>query len=338
MLLSPYYLLSLASGAKSFRDNPFIGSYKLNSLGLHVSRVSIAEKLARYKRKQLSSQLEAKHLREFERNGFVVIQNALPKSDFTNMVQQLEQTSFEAHEMKQGGTVTRFISLTPSHFKQHPHLASLVNSNLFRGLFHYGACSNGDPYVALHTVFSPGPESGDPQTVLHTDTFHATAKGWFFLKDVELDDGPFSYVPGSHYATPGRLEWEQNQSLSAFSSDNPYHARGSFRATPDEIHAMGYDDAVPLAVPANTLVIADTHGFHARMPSKRPAVRFGVYGSLRRNPYLPWTGGDVMSLPGLRGRRAQIQDILRDTQSWLTGKPDGQPSVGFVRPTEAARR
>lgn len=337
-LLFPYYLASLASGAKSFRDNPIIGSYKLNSLGLHESRVKMAENMAKSKRKRLSHLVEKSHAKNFERDGFVVIPDVLPKSDFTNLVREVEQTSFEAREMKQGKTVTRFITLKPAHLRQLPYLASFIHGSLFQGLLRYSACWNGDPLVTLHTVFSPGPSSGDPQSVLHSDTFHATAKGWFFLRDVELEDGPFSYVPGSHYATPGRLEWEQRQSLIAADSDIRLHARGSFRASPEEIHSMGYPEAVPLAVPANTLVIADTHGFHARHPSKRPAVRLGVYGSSRRNPFIPWTGGDMMDIPGLRGRRAQFLDFQRDTLSWISGKPDGQPPVGLVRPADPAKR
>ena len=101
---------------------------------------------------------------------------------------------------------------------------------------------------------------------------------------------------------------------------------------------MGYPDPVPLAVPANTLVVADTHGFHARVPSQRASTRFAVYGSLRRNPFLPWTGGDVLDLPGLRGRRAQLLDLLRDIGTAVTRSPSGQPPVGRVRPTDPPRR
>ena len=36
----------------------------------------------------------------------------------------------------------------------------------------------------------------DPQTDLHTDTFHPTVKAWLFLTDVAADAMPFVYVPG----------------------------------------------------------------------------------------------------------------------------------------------
>ena len=36
----------------------------------------------------------------------------------------------------------------------------------------------------------------DPQTDLHTDTFHPTVKAWLFLTDVAPETMPFVYVPG----------------------------------------------------------------------------------------------------------------------------------------------
>ena len=337
-LLLPVHLASLATGAKSFRHNPLIGSERLNARGLHTARLRIAEQMARSKRRRLAHLLDQRQLETFEQQGFIVVHDVLPQERFVDLAAEVEQTRFEAREMKQGQTVTRFITLTPGNLRSTPLLSAFVRGNLFQGLLRYGACWNGDPMVSLHTVLSPGPESGDPQSVLHSDTFHAAAKGWFFLRDVEIEDGPFSYVPGSHYATPGRLRWERERSLTAAKSDNPHHAAGSFRATLDEVREMGYADPVPLAVPANTLVVADTHGFHARVPSQRASTRLAVYGSLRRNPFLPWTGGDILNLPGFRGRRAQLLDLLRDAGTAVTRAPAGQPPVGRVRPADPPRR
>ena len=131
----------------------------------------------------------------------------------------------------------------------------------------------------LHTVITdPLKGDTDPQTMFHSDTFHATAKGWFFLRDVEMADGPFGYVPGSHRMTKGRLDWEYEQSLIAAKHGNGHHAGGSFRASSSDIKAMGYGGIEPLPVPANSLVIADTHGFHARCESTRPSTRLSIYG------------------------------------------------------------
>ncbi len=337
-LLLPFHLLSLASGAKSFRDNPVIGSRKFNELGLHKKRLMLAENLAKQKRQRLRHLLTPENRETFDQNGYVVIENVLPEKVFKQLLEEVEQHRFQAREMKQGQTVTRFITLPPAILKSLPALETFVYSDLFQGLLKYGAAWKADPLFTLHTVFSPGPDSGDPQSILHSDTFHAAAKGWFFLHDVALEDGPFSYVPGSHYATPERIAWEQEQSLTAATSDNILHALGSFRVKAEDLEKMGYPSALPLAVPANTLVVADTHGFHARLPSLRPSVRLALYASSRGNPFQPWTGFDLLSLPGLKGRRAQLLDLQRDLLSRLTGKADGQPPVGLVFPTDAPIR
>lgn len=43
LILLPWWTMQLATGAKSFIDNPLIGSSRLNALGLHVGRVRLAQ-------------------------------------------------------------------------------------------------------------------------------------------------------------------------------------------------------------------------------------------------------------------------------------------------------
>ncbi|MNP39733.1 Phytanoyl-CoA dioxygenase (PhyH) [compost metagenome] len=137
----------------------------------------------------------------------------------------------------------------------------------------------------------------DPQTRLHADTFHPTAKAWLFLDDVEEDQGPFSYVPGSHRLTPERLAWEYRQSLDAARSPEQMHREGSLRIDEPQLAALGLPPPRRFAVPANTLVVADTSGFHARCASHKASHRVEIYASLRRNPFLPWRGAHLFALP-----------------------------------------
>ncbi len=157
--------------------------------------------------------------------------------------------------------------------------------------------------------------------MLHSDTFHATAKAWLFLDDVDEDDGPFAYVPGSHRLTPQRLAWERDQSVSAARSPDRMHSEGSFRATESDLSALGLPPPAKMAVSANTLIIADTSGFHHRCPSPRPTCRVELYATLRRSPFLPWTGGHLAALPPFAGRLAQLE----------TGLHDALESMGLAR-------
>lgn len=335
VLLSPLHVAALATGASSFRDNPVIGSPAFNRRGLHVGRAALAERMADRRRRSLARLVSPEHREAFAEQGFVRIPNALPEDAFAALLKEVAETRFPATEMRQGNAVTRFITMSPGALRRTPALRGFLRGPLFQGLIRYVASANADPIMNLHTVFTR-PEVGrpDPQTTLHADTFHATAKAWLFLHDVAEEDGPFAYVPGSHRLTKERLEWEREASIEAARHPNGHHALGSFRATPPEVAAMGYPRAVSFAVPANTLVVADTHGFHARRRSLRPSTRIAVYGSLRTNPFPPFAAPSPFDLPGLQGRRAQFVDLQRAIASRLTGRPSSQPFVGMKTAAE----
>ncbi len=335
----PIHAAAVLTGAKSFRDNPVIGSPALNRRGLHVARIRLAERMADWRRARLTRFAGAADREAYARDGFIVRRDALPAAEFAALRDEIEGRAFEAREMRQGSAVTRFIELPPELLRATPRLAAVVRGPLLQGLLRYVAATDADPILYLHTVITD-PERGapDPQTHFHADTFHATAKAWLFLRDVAEEDGPFVYVPGSHRVSSARLAWERSQSEIAAAAQDRHHAAGSFRATADDIAAMGYGPPVSFAVPANTLVVADTHGFHARGPSLRPSVRVALYGSLRRNPFLPWTGLDLMSLPGLRGRGAQLFGMALDLGARLNRGPHSQPRVGMVAPGDPRPR
>jgi hypothetical protein len=141
-------------------------------------------------------------------------------------------------------------------------------------------------------------------------------KAWLFLTDVAIEDGPFAYVPGSHRLTPGRLAWEHERAVAAPGAVDRLSARGSFRADVADLTTLGLPSPKAFDVPANTLVVADTVGFHARSVSSRPSVRIELWAYARRNPFLPWTGFDIGSLPFLAFRRVpfywRVQDYFQN--------------------------
>src|SRR5258708_39718511 len=61
-----------------------------------------------------------------------------------------------------------------------------------------------------------------------------------------------------------------------------------FRLDPPKPAFPGLREPGVFAVPANTLIVADTFGFHARGPSERPSLRVEVWAYGRRSPFLPW--------------------------------------------------
>jgi hypothetical protein len=326
ILAAPWWVAQLATGAKSFRDNPLIGSRRLNEWGLHSGRVQLSHRLAWARRARLTAGLPPADREAFDRDGFVIVRDFLPPAAFAALREAVLAHRFDTREMRQGNTITRRIAIGPDFFRAVPQVRALLQDERFRALCRYVGSFRSEPLHYIQTILTnsdiPDP---DPQTALHADTFHPTLKTWFFLNDVEQADGPFSYVPGSHRMTPARLAWEQARSLSAGTSGDFLSARGSLRVDPHELDALGLPQARHFPVPANTLVVADTCGFHARVAATRPSRRLELWSFSRRNPFLPWTGADLLSVPGIAERRIDMMWRIRDRFQKWAGQP-WQPS------------
>ena len=305
-LSAPWWALQLATGAKSFVDNPLIGSVALNRRGLHAARIRLAHRLADWRRSRLAGLLPGDLRAAFDRDGFVEIRNFLEKDQFDRLREALLGGEFPAREHQQGDTVTRRAAIGPAMLEAVPGLQSLLRDRRWKGLMHYVASSRAEPIYYLQTIFAGEPGAPpDPQVNLHSDTFQPSLKAWFFLEDVAGDGRPFTYVPGSHRLDAARENWEREKSITVLSQGDRLSQRGSLRVRPDELESLGLPPPRPFAVPANTLVVADTCGFHARAQSDRPTVRVEIWAYSRRSPFIPWAGLDLLSLPYIAPRRAE---------------------------------
>jgi hypothetical protein len=178
----------------------------------------------------------------------------------------------------------------------------------------YVASTRSRPLYYLQTIvggFAEAPP--DPQVELHSDTFHPSLKAWLFLTDVEDDGRPLTYVAGSHRLSHQRIAWEQRKSMEVMRRGDRLSQRGSLRIQPEELAELGLPQPTRFGVPANTLVIADTCGFHARAESDRQTVRVELWAYCRRNPFLPWLGGGLLSLPPIADRRPAFLYRLKDS-------------------------
>ena len=144
----------------------------------------------------------------------------------------------------------------------------------------------------MQTIVSHvGGNEADPQETLHADSFRSSLKAWLFLNPATVEEGPFTYVRGSHRFTPERLVWEYRRSLSDPKAIDRLSARGSRRVSAEQLAAMRLGRTDQLAVDENTLVVADTLGFHVRGQSDCSGGRVELWSYARRNPSLRWLGG-----------------------------------------------
>jgi hypothetical protein len=239
--------------------------------------------------------------------------------------------------MLQGETVTRHIAVNAALRQAVPALAPLIDGRTWNGLTRYVAGYDQAPMTYVQTVLSHTRALAprDPQTLLHADTFHPTMKAWFFLTDVGDDESPFCYVPGSHRLTPERLEWEHERSLKGAAQGDAYSARGSGRVDKFELSAMGLGHPARLVVPANTLIVADTFGFHKRARARRPAMRLEVWGCDRRNPFWPASTDGLITLLGGVDKRIDLYWAARDLAERFGGRRNPWRDCGPQKPGAA---
>ena len=307
-MLWPLHWLRLLSTANDFTANPVLGNATLNRMGLHILRKRAALAICQWRRQRRRLKLPDGLAQQLSGQGFVRLDRFLPEDEFLAVKAELGRAALPVLEMAQPPALTRRMNLDANGCRgSYPALYRLITSETLLRLLRHASGYPGSPVIAIQCVHSSAHSQGqghDPQTDWHVDTYHSTSKAWLFLHDVEMDEGPFAYVPGSNRATSARLAWEREQSLGAASHANRLHAKGSFRASEADLKNMGYGDPFIGAVKANTLIVADTAGFHRRTPSPQPTVRVEVYLSLRRNPFFAGLYPGLMSLPVLRNRWA----------------------------------
>ncbi|HVV91778.1 MAG TPA: phytanoyl-CoA dioxygenase family protein [Hyphomicrobiales bacterium] len=310
-LLLPLWAAAILTSRKGFGRNPILGSERLNRRGLHVWRMATAHRMADWRRRRLAHRVTPGDAAAFARDGFVARGEFLPAAEFQAVAAEIAALTAPAHEMQEGGAVTRRIALTPAVLKALPATRAMLSAPDWRGLLAYVASFDVEPMVYVQTILAGAAgEDPDPQTALHVDTFHPTMKAWFFLHDVAEASGPLTYVPGSHRLTKRRLAWEKRRSVLA--SRKGARKGGAFRIGADDLTRLHLPPPHRFAVAGNTLVVADTAGMHARGRSEGPSVRIEIYAHSRRNPFVPLVGLDPWSLPGLRGRKVPLYFWLHD--------------------------
>ena len=330
---APWWLFALATGAKSFADNPILGSPWLNRAGLHEGRKRIAHALADRRRARLARHLPAELREQFDRDGFVLIPDVLPPAEFRRLQSELLEAELETREHQQGDTITRRVAVGPEVRRRFPALAALLDSPRWKGIMAYVASNRAAPLYYIQTIVGGVDASvPDPQVRLHSDTFHPSMKAWLFLTDVADDGRPLTYVAGSHRMTPQRAAWERDRAATIGAADR-LSQRGSLRVEVEELAALGLPPPTRFAVPANTLVVIDTSGFHARADADHPTLRVELWAYSRRTPFLPWTGWHWLSWRPLATRQAEWLATLVDrlaARGWMVQhwRPAGRRRPG----------
>jgi hypothetical protein len=288
----PIWLLELFTDAKSFRANPIMGSRTLNRMGLHLARKVLAHAAAGARRAVLWPMAPREWRRAFRRDGYVAIDRFLPDDVFAALRTEAEALlAAEGRRLQEGDTITDLALVDDEALDRSPALAEFFGDRRLLGIACYMGARLKLPRCYVQSIRRDfAANEPDPQKDAHSDTFFPTLKGWLFLDDVDADRGPFRYSRGSHRLNTARLRWEYGQSLAAGRAVDPHTAAGSFRARSSDLAAMGLPDPTPVLASANTLVLADTGGFHCRGEAADGRERRAIYIWMRSNPFNPVLG------------------------------------------------
>jgi hypothetical protein len=104
--------------------------------------------------------------------------------------------------------------------------------------------------------------------MLHADTHYPTFKAWFYLNDVGERNGAFAFVRRSHRLDMKRLQYEYDASVRVARSRRDgslaHHPSGHVQGPRGAYQDWLERNAEPICAPANSIVIANTSGFHRR--------------------------------------------------------------------------
>lgn len=293
------YFLALFTQAKAFCDNPIIGNRWLNRMGLHVMRVIVAHAVIRFRQiivaLMLGDKISRQDKQHYLKYGFIIKYDVLESTTFEGLRKEFSQHINSCADEQQGNTQVRSLLLTQHTIASAPYTDQATKNASLTTLLQFASGYFLRPWFYFLRIIHNLPDldiqqssiKPDPQKSAHADAFHPTMKAWLFIDDVNMENGPFNYYAGSHKLSFKRLKWEYWRSVNYRDHLDGYSERGSFRPTELDKKQLGINNPRAFTVPKNTLIIANTYGFHFRGQGDHGATRDALWISSWRAPFLP---------------------------------------------------
>ena len=265
-----------------FSNKKVVENHLLNYAGAQILRV-LWSSIAYSCRGVLQSWPKTNLTTMLRKNGFILIPNFLSQKVFDQVKDEFFNTTDIGSyaPIKDGDTRVGRYTFSPDKWKMLPAVTKLLSDSLLVQTLEGAELKNieiGD--VWFDTIYYDDPQKvASSQNQLHSDTFYTTHKVWFFIEPVKLEDGPLYFVPGTHRLSLKRLMFEYNKSIH-FEDLTDY----SFRVEPRERTFLGCIEKA-LTCPENTLVIANTRGFHRRGDATEGHTRKQIHFCIRTNPF-----------------------------------------------------
>lgn len=267
-----------------------------NALGLQIARIIAARGLLHFRRAHTKTNASggmSEHVEELRRSGITVIENFLSDDEFASVSEEFDQAQARANKdstlVDRINTATVSMGVIPGNesdypvtcraFFNDPRYLSLVAANEGKSeseLRRIASFKARFEMAFLYEGTGESIKSDASNSDIHSDTFYSITKAFLYLKPVAKENGAFVFVPGSHRLTASRLGFEYRHSRAA-------DGRAP-RVSDDELSSMGLEARV-IECPANSLLVFNGFGFHARGRFQPGTERKSAYIEFRANAF-----------------------------------------------------
>jgi ectoine hydroxylase-related dioxygenase (phytanoyl-CoA dioxygenase family) len=263
--------------AQTFSASKVVESRSLNRVGAQPFRAVVARLIHR-----AAGAIGGSDIDELSRTGLIVLQDFLPLDEFELLRDEataFAQTGPPSRVVRDGGTCTSIWTLPPTEDDRFRQLERWCRDervlDLARGAEHHWVRPN-HALRTLEHLHIKNTDEHDGQTDLHIDAPFDTHKLWLYLDEVSPEHAPFVYVPGSH-----KLDWTRlrGEYLESIGENNR-----SRRVSAEEVRRRGLEVRSVTCTP-NTLVLANTCGYHGRSRGALGATRRALHMMFRSNPF-----------------------------------------------------
>ena len=276
-----------------FSESYLVNSYFLNLLGLQAFRY-ISASLVYWLRGIFFKWDNSKEVKILKKEGLLIINNFLNMEDFEKFRDHFKslQNIGLNKILNDGDSSTERSTLSIEQIENNEILTKIVCSkklinilescehkkfikNRFHNFGKYGQI------VWLDKINNIGFTSiKDSQKTLHSDIFFHTHKVWYFPSEVNAQSGPLNFVKGSHKFSFKRMYLEYINSIDERTNTQSPNIRNNKQPL------NNYEKNSTICnVSANTLVIANTRGYHKRGNSFQGTSRMQLHFRVRRNPF-----------------------------------------------------
>lgn len=272
-----------------YSDEKIVMNGDLNKKGLHIYRVLLSRRIDRHRRRTYSPSHQ--NISEWEENGIIILPNFLDENEHEKL--KIKATNGQSFHLDLSSNI---------RFQELVTMAAGAPSTIMT--------------LGSETIDFDKIDPNEEQYHLHSDTFQPCVKVFYYINEIKENEGSFCFVKGStRIENKKMLEWLYESSCLSLDETNediydilPYKLNSDTfdtwgkpvkctfsprlgRKLTDEqlnvkLNAMDLPNMTPILGKGNTLVIADTSGFHRRERANQGVVRTTLRSGQRFNPFM----------------------------------------------------